>query len=459
MKCEDCGKEYSRANAARHRKSCVRGVISCPECSYCTYNQQEMNFRTSKKHVKLTLKSSKCVSCEKKFPSYFSLPQHRKKDHGLKARKTSNSVADLNKILENEEDSDHLRDELNACQPFLTDTAMENGRHKVFNFQFSKLDPNLINKKLDQVFEKHDSAANIIIALGFVLRYIETGENCSFYAHENNTLFDKSILLCTKADLTTIQNKVNKQDIIEVCTQERQNRKCRFQLITNVTIFATLLKNIPMGCPDSVIPEPLLRNHQVNCLISDAHTQQPYNDKMCLFRALANHLHGTANLETSTSMIFNNFFEKSGSDPKQFRGVSMDYLPIVEDVKEKNIFIYDIDFEDGDFLGELARRSIGNYKNTVILLRYNKHIIHVNNIDNFFKCFRCSTCDTFFHKADIFNNAKTESKKFTRNMFILYERLCLKNWMGSILSTQKNKPYSKMSLFLTLNQFACRFWK
>ena len=97
------------------------------------------------------------------------------------------------------------------------------------------------------------------------------------------------------------------------------------------------------------------------------------------------------------------FFKKSGYDPKQFRSFSIDNLSIDEDVVEKNIFIYDIDIEDGDFVGELARRIIEKYGNTVELLRYNNHIIHVNNIDNFFKCFRCPTCDTIFHKADHFN--------------------------------------------------------
>ena len=106
VQCGDCGNLYVRAHAARHRKNCVRGVISCSECMYFTYNQQEMNFHTSKKHVKSNPKSTKCLSCEKEFPSYYSLQRHRKKDHGMKARKTSGSVADLNKILENEEDSD-----------------------------------------------------------------------------------------------------------------------------------------------------------------------------------------------------------------------------------------------------------------------------------------------------------------------------------------------------------------
>ena len=85
--------------------------------------------------------------------------------------------------------------------------------------------------------------------------------------------------------------------------------------------------------------------------ISDQNTKQPYTDNLCLFRALAVHLHGRTSLETSTPKIPN---EKSGCDSEQFHGVSMDSLPIVENVVEKNIFIYDIDFEAGDFVGELA---------------------------------------------------------------------------------------------------------
>ena len=47
--------------------------------------------------------------------------------------------------------------------------------------------------------------------------------------------------------------------------QERQNTKWQFKLIASVTFFAVLLKNVAMGCPDSVLPEPLLRHTQVNC--------------------------------------------------------------------------------------------------------------------------------------------------------------------------------------------------
>ena len=72
--------------------------------------------------------------------------------------------------------------------PFLIDTKMESGRQKVFNFKLSKLDRNLVNEKLDQIFENLDCALKINIAVGFVLRIIETGEYCCFYARENNNL-------------------------------------------------------------------------------------------------------------------------------------------------------------------------------------------------------------------------------------------------------------------------------
>ena len=94
----------------------------------------------------------------------------------------------MNKILENEEENDQLRDELNACRHFLADTEVENGRHKVFIFQLSKLDTSLVNGKLDHVFEKLDCAAKINVALRFMLRTIETGKYRYFYAHKKQSL-------------------------------------------------------------------------------------------------------------------------------------------------------------------------------------------------------------------------------------------------------------------------------
>ena len=56
------------------------------------------------------------------------------------------------------------------------------------------------------------------------------------------------------------------------------NTKWRFYKLTNLTVFASLLKHVRMGCKDAVLPKSLLKNHAINCLTFEEITSQPYND-------------------------------------------------------------------------------------------------------------------------------------------------------------------------------------
>ena len=64
-------------------------------------------------------------------------------------------------------------------------------------------------------------------------------------------------------------------DIVDLCTREREraNTKWKFYKLTNLTVFAAPLKDVRMGCKDSVLPEPLLRNQNVNCLFFEKKLQ------------------------------------------------------------------------------------------------------------------------------------------------------------------------------------------
>ena len=88
------------------------------------------------------------------------------------------------------------------------------------------------------------------------------------------------------------------------------NTKRRFYKLTNLTVFASLLKGEPMRCKDAVLPELLLRNGTFNCLRYEENTRQPKNDNFCLFRVLVLHLHGTQRLEEETSKLFNLFINQ-----------------------------------------------------------------------------------------------------------------------------------------------------
>ena len=296
-------------------------------------------------------------------------------------------------------DDQSLREELESCKHFLTDTEMENGRHRVFNYAMSSFDMSLLNDKLDYVFKGLKCAAKVNLAFGFVLKKIEDGMCRYFYAHENNAIMERAKLVCTQADMSNLKDRMQKIDIVDLCTRERPNTKWKFYKLLNLTIFVSLLKDVPMGCKDTVLPEPLLRNRYVNCLTFEKSTLQPYNDNLCLFGALALHLHGNDKLEEETSKLFNLFLNNSEQrDQSKFQGVHVTDIPKVEDLLQLNIFLYDIDFVDGNLIGELARRSIHKYENSVKLLRYNNHLCYVNNINALLKAFRCTTCDTFFSK-------------------------------------------------------------
>ena len=173
-----------------------------------------------------------------------------------------------------------------------------------------------------------------------------------------------------------------------------------FSELTNLTIFAALLRDIPMGCKDAVLPDSLLKNHTVNCLTFEKNTRNSYNDNLCLFRAVALHLFGNERLEEETSKLFNLFpINSTNPDPSKFQGVCMDDIPSLEDTVGINICIYDINLIDGATFRELARRSIKKYEKKVQLIRYNSFICYVDNIHALFKAFRCPTCDTYLKET------------------------------------------------------------
>ena len=349
---------------------------------------------------------------------------------------------------------DHsLREELRSCQHFLVDSELERARHKVFNYAVETLKETIVNEKLDHFFNNLKCGAKVNLAFGFILKNIEDGGFRYFYAHENNTLLDRSKLVCTHDDLAKLKDFPNKTDVIESHSREKMNTKWRFYKFTNLTVFAASLKHVPKGCMNAVLPDPLLRNGTINCLTYEENTRQPYNDNLCLFRALAFYLHGTQLLGEKTSKLFNLFINKmNGLNPNQSQGVHMNDIPTVEDLLTLSILLYDIDIVDGNIVGELARLSVQKFENTVRLLRYNNHICYVNNIDAVFQSFRCPNCDTFFNRTfSLEQHLTTCSERvknvYPRNVYQIQETLFDKLDSFGIKYTSEQKLFKNLAIF------------
>ena len=231
--CENCGTQTTKLNLARHKKRCSAGTLHCSQCpNFSTKLQNIPNYHIAKKHrdPKLDI-TFKCTLCYAEFPSFYALRQHRNSQHepqmgfGTSNIDVEDTVGDV--------DDHSLREELESCKHFMTDTEKEKGKHRVFNLAMSSFDMSLLNDKLDYVFKELKCAAKVILAFGFVLKNIEDGMCRYFYAHENNTNMETSKLVCTQTDMTNLKDRMQKTDIVEYCTRERANTSGNF---TNLQI-------------------------------------------------------------------------------------------------------------------------------------------------------------------------------------------------------------------------------
>ena len=173
---------------ARHKKSCSAGTLHCSQCpNFSTKSQNALNYHIAKKHsVPKPDITFKCKLCYAEFPGSYALRQHINTQHGPQMGFGANNI-DVEDIV-GDVDDQSLIEGLESCKHFLTDTELENGRHRVFNFAMSSFDISLLNDKLDYVFKELKCAAKVNLAFGFVLKNFEDGMCRHFYAHENNTV-------------------------------------------------------------------------------------------------------------------------------------------------------------------------------------------------------------------------------------------------------------------------------
>ena len=138
--------------------------------------------------------------------------------------------------------------------------------------------------------------------------------------------------------------------------------------------------------------------------------------------------------------------------PNQFQGVHMNDIPTFEDLPTLNILLCDIDSVDSNIIGELSRRSVQKYENTVRLLRYNNHICYVSNLKAVFKAFRCPNCDTFFSRAFNLERHLTTCSEgvkhvYPRNVYQIRETLSEKFDSYSLKFTSEQKLLKQLAIF------------
>ena len=187
--CENCGTQTTRNNIVRHKKSCLLRTLYFNQCpNFSKLSQDDLNYHVAKKHcVPRPSITYKCKLCYADFSGFYALRQNKNTQHGTQIDFGASNI-DVDDIV-GDFDDQSLREDMESCKHFLTDTEMENGRQRVFNLNMSSFSISLLNDKLDYVFKELKCAAKVILAFGFVLKNVEDGSSRYFYAHENNQLW------------------------------------------------------------------------------------------------------------------------------------------------------------------------------------------------------------------------------------------------------------------------------
>ena len=197
-----------------------------------------------------------------------------------------------------------------------------------------------LNENLDHVFSQLKCVAKVNLAFGFVLKNFEAERVAAFVYTDTIRLWERSKLVCTENDVNNMEKNWRKRMLLIIA--QKKERTLR-EKITNLQLLQFLLrysKINPWVVKQTVISKLLWKNHHKNFLTFERNTRLPYNDNICLFRALALHLHVNDKLEGETAKTFNLFLAitEEGDTPK-FQSVQLINIPEVEDTLHLNIFL------------------------------------------------------------------------------------------------------------------------
>ena len=221
-----------------------------------------------------------------------------------------------------------------------------------------------------------------------------------------------------------------------------------------------MLKSVPVGCRDILLPPNLVKRSDVNCLAYKSNKER-CNDNICLPRAVCMHKTGNERVEEETKKLFNAYLTANPHlSVQDFRGVGLEDLHIAERPAEVNFLVYDIEVSDSGVIGELADRSLRPFNSTATLLRYNNLISYATDVIKVFEFFDAWHAILFSQGAPIYNviccSVKSWLKTIIQNPFFNFGKLSLTNWGHSISRCQTVIRFSTILQSLTSNQFVSK---
>ena len=143
--------------------------------------------------------------------------------------------------------------------------------------------------------------------------------------------------------------------------------------MTNSTTIAALLEDVPMGCRDAVLHEPVLQFTQSTLLLTKRLHDRP-KGTICAFSGFFLPLHGNQKLEKATSKILTSFLSgMDGISPSRFQGLHSNNTPVVG-VRLLPKILRNIQYCRAEHYSRTCSAEWAEIQETVELLRYDNYM-------------------------------------------------------------------------------------
>ena len=388
--CTQCSRLFSKkTNLTRHLKTCKGEQPS--SSTGRVLKRKQSSSKTPTKKMKLGKPVHHhviCAICHKGFTSKKLRDEHVIEAHhippiDLYTQYVPSFVSGDDETMQCVEDSLHL---IMRPHDMNADTKQLNF------FRFTELSFDDMAHHLAEVFSLHDEAFKLNISFGFIMTHIETGEHQYFYPARNQTLLSEPFRISHSSDVASLLQLLKDKDILEHVHQQRPNTKWRLTHITNVLYITYNLRHV-IGS-DVELPEYLIKKKSLTCFVNNWNGK-PYNDNLCMFRALMFHKHKSNNVERAVELAYLQW--NSDNPKKEFTGVKLEEIPKFEEVFAVNVNIYSL---DENHKATVIYKSAGLYEDTLYLDKYLNHVSYINNFKAYANKFTCRKCKRYFDQSN-----------------------------------------------------------
>ena len=373
----DC-KEHTQSHHKNYRQP--RSTFQCMTCKFESKKDLTKHICNINPAKRIT-----CRRCFRQFDSRHSLNLHIREFH-LERVQTGRGTQTF--------DNPQLEEFYELYKSFIFDKHELGQPQSFYNFplnnNFSIED---LTSYVNEIYTDQSQTFKINLAFGCILQNITSNEYRYFKAYSNSPIFELPINISRREDIEKFRKRLSEMDVISHITQSRPNSKWKLILVTNVRYFVTST-SFPLG--HGILP-PYIKNMRCVIALIANKRQVAYSDKLCLFRCLTYHNHGSElyskcdQFENKVQSYYKQFCDFSNSTFEN--GVELHLIPDFEKCFKVNINIFSLQ-EDKSAL--TVYKSMIRFADSMNLNLFEEHLSYIQDIKRFCFKYQCKHCEKHF---------------------------------------------------------------